>query len=100
MATAVTRIRHRRIDGLPEIVPSGEHLARTERTLGMFTVALFAHGLFLCAAIPYQLLLLVLAGWAGAELVLAFRALLALRRPRAQVRELAPFVSGLRARSP
>ena len=89
MATAETRIRHRRQDGLPAIVPSGEHLARAERTLAMFTVALFAHGLFLCAAIPFQLLVLFLASWAGGELTLAFRALLTLRRPRAEVRELA-----------
>jgi hypothetical protein len=92
LVNPATHIRHRREDGLPAIVPSGEHLARAERTLAMFTVALFAHGLFLCAAIPFQLLVLILAGWAAGELALAFRALLALRRPRAEVREFVRYL--------
>ena len=99
MATAATRIRHRRHDGLPAIVPSGEHLDRAERTLIMFTVALVTHGLYLSAAIPFQLLVLVLASWAGGEFALAFRALLSLRHPRAEVRELTrPAVRAARLR--
>jgi hypothetical protein len=91
-------IRRRRPDGVTQLFPRDARFGRAEWTMASFTTLLFANVLFLSTAIPIQLVGLVVLAWAAGEACYAIRTLRLMRRPPAEVRELAPAHAQRRAR--
>ena len=86
-----------RADGITEVTPKVAPLARNERIVVIGTVLLVTGGFFISGAIPAKVAAALAASSLAGEVVLAIKALLLRRRPKAQVVEVARFVERRRA---
>jgi hypothetical protein len=78
-----------RPDGVTELSPTLAPLAREERWIIAYSVAMVAAGFFMSGALPAPMLAAVLVSCVAGEVVLGAKVLLlALLRPRAEVVEI------------